>query len=330
VKKINQPTDISAAISSVGAPASYSVSDQDLTTILTSGKWSATAEDNSNHYGEQVPSNVVQQWVVNYDPGKPESIASIGVLTLITAIAGWGVTSEISLPPDPKSKGKWLGPSHGDDGKHLMSYAVGGVGIDHTDSGNLVDFFKYLKTNHSFLAEKSDRFFQLQGINFDRIRANGGICTTPRSEIALDLDGKPFGHDKYGGGESYCKSYKVGDTTPEDWQIFRHWVRSALREKDVQRYIIDHWLKKLWLPSYAAVLKSGGTVEEAMINARIRNSSPVTADCAIDKAIGKKDRTTAQLEAYIDPSCKGKVSHKRRFGEMMRPVALFTHFRNQI
>jgi hypothetical protein len=83
------------------------------------------------------------------------------------------------------------------------------------------------------------------------------------------------------------------------------------------------------LPSYNAVIEAGGTVEEAMINARIRNSSWVTATCAIKSAKGSADRITAELEAYTSSSCGGEPDHKRRFGSMMRPVVLYRFFKTE-
>lgn len=180
------------------------------------------------------------------------------------------------------------------------------------------------------MAANSDHFFRLKGINFDIIRANGGVCATPRSEIMHDLDEKQFGHDaKLPGGKRYClRFFPKGTTTLDDWQIFRHWMRAALRQEDIQRYIIERWLNKIWLPSYREVIKSGGTVEEAMVNARIRNSSPVTARCAIKQAKGSANRITSQLEAYTSKACKGNPNHSRRFGSMKRPVELYRYFRS--
>ncbi|PWK45519.1 hypothetical protein [Pseudomonas sp. OV226] len=302
----------------------------DLVAILQAGDWGPTAEDSSDFYGEQIPAQWVKQWVEQYDPHKIESTAGLGALTLITAAAAWGVTPGGLLPEDPEGK-QWKGAQRGNDGKHLMSYAVGGVGVDHTDSAQLKRLFDFIKLNHLTLAPKADQFFNLRGINFDNIRARGGVCSTPRSEITLDLDAKPFAHDIYGGGSSYCGAHMNGATTLEDWQIFRHWIRTALRQKDVQSFIINQWLTNVWVPSYQAVLAAGGSVEEAMINSRIRNSSPVTAKCAIDKAnqVADGKRIETQLKAYTDPDCKGKARHSERFGVMKRPMVLYRHFRQQ-
>jgi hypothetical protein len=141
-----------------------------------------------------------------------------------------------------------------------------------------------------------ERYFKLRGITFDRIRANGGVCSNPRSEIKTDLDGVPFKHGIFPGGAKYCSLYQNrANTTLEDWQIFRHWTRAALRQESVQRYLINRWLEKEWLPSYRAVIAAVGTIEEAMINARIRNSSPVTARCALKKLIVQQTESRLNL-----------------------------------
>lgn len=308
------------------------LSDEDFQAILDAGNWSETGEDHEAFYGEELPASLVERWVKDYKPLKIETTAGLAALTLMTAAAAWGVAPSTGLPVDPEKK-KWAGPSKGNDGKHLMSYEVGGVGIDHTDSGTLIELMDYLKEHHRSLAPEADLFFALRGINFDDIRANGGVCVHPKQEIALDLDGVAFGHSSYGGGDKYCSDHHGKKaTTLEDWQIFRHWIRAALRLRDVQRYIIERWLNKEWVPSYNAVMGAGGTVEEVMINSRIRNSSPSLAKCALNKAnqVAAADRIQTQMNAYANighQECRGKPWYKERFGVMQRPVALYRHFR---
>ncbi|WP_415770300.1 hypothetical protein [Pseudomonas sp. LB3P38] len=330
MKKVNFAVGACVFALTSSSFAALHLPDSDFEEVLNAGHWSVSVDDSAQYYSEQLPSTIIKKWVDNYKASDLESTVGLGVMVLTTSVAEWGVSSDATLPPDPHSTThsvKWRGPVVGDDGKHLMSYAVGGIGINHTDSGELKELFDYLKTKHPNLAPKSDNFFKLRGINYDLIRANGGVCTEPRSEIKNDLDGKPFKHDKFPGGKKYCPIYKKGSTTMEDWQIFRHWMRASVREKDVQRYIIERWLNKVWLPSYNAVLAAGGTVEEAMINARIRNSSPVTAACAIKSAKGSADRIKAELEAYTSKSCGGKPGHTRRLGSIMRPVVLYHYFK---
>lgn len=303
---------------------SLTLSDEALQSILDAGNWSDTAEDHKDYYGERLPADLVERWVKDYDPADIETTAGLGALTLLTATAAWGVSPSEGLPEDPKER-DWAGPATGSKGKHLMSYAVGGVGIDHTDSGTLERLMDYLKEHHPNLAPEAVRFFELRGNDFNTIRGNGGGCGSDPEEIEVDLDGVLFGHASY---EKYCDD-RDGSTSREDWQIFRHWMRAALRLRDVQRYIIEQWINEEWLTSYHAVMDAGGTVEEAMVNSRIRNSKPYTANCALKKANeGDPDkRIQAQLMAYTSEACKGKEGHERRFGEMLRPVELYRHFR---
>jgi hypothetical protein len=310
----------------ISANAAPTITDSDLHAILEAGHWGPQIEDNLDFYHEQLPASVIRDWVNHYDPAKEESSVAIGALVLTTAVANWGVSGQENLPTDPEGR-VWQGPGLHNDAKHLISYALGGVGIDHTDSGSLEDFIDYVKEHHPSLAEKPEHYFKLRGITFDRIRANGGVCTKPRSEIKVDLNGQPFGHGVFPGGKKYCPLYQnKAKTTLEDWQIFRHWTRAALRQESVQRYMINRWIEREWLPSYRAVLAAGGTVEEAMINARIRNSSPKTAACAIKKAKGVSDRIKAELNAYVGKECGGNPRHKERIPAMMRPVVLYRHF----
>ncbi len=194
-----------------------------------------------------------------------------------------------------------------------MSYGKGGIGIPHADSGFLKKIIDYIKENYPKLAPKSRRFFGLKGINFDILYANGGHCKSPVTTIMKDLKGKAFGHVKDGGaGNSYCGKYEPrANTDEEDWRIFRHWMRASLRKKDVQKFIIERWIRKFWTPSYTKTLAVGGTVQEAIINTRIRNSSPVLANSLIGQTVEQ------QLEAY------GK---DRRRGVMLRSINIYEFY----
>ena len=197
------------------------------------------------------------------------------------------------------------------------------------DSSFLKKLFHFLKTEHVSLARKGDRFFKLRGINYDRIRANGGVCAKPQTSKQLDLNRESFNHKEFGfSGTKYCRRFQgLADTDREDWRIFRHWMREALRTRDVQRWIIERWIAKVWMKSFDKNLAvHGGSVEEAFINARIRNSSPVTANHAIKHARSSSDPITAQLEAYTMKKFGGRSSHKRRFGRMKRAVVLYRHY----
>ncbi|MNR58673.1 hypothetical protein D3C85_1797270 [compost metagenome] len=76
-------------------------------------------------------------------------------------------------------------------------------------------------------------------------------------------------------------------------------------------------------------MAAGGTVEEAMINSRIRNSKPFTAKCALEKAneVDAADRIPTQLKAYTSHECRGSERYVERYGVMKRPVMLYRHFR---
>lgn len=311
--------------------AATDLSDAVLDGFLASGGWSEQAEDVIS--GEKLDPMFAKALVENYenDMSNIDAVKPLGLLVLAGAVAGWGIDWEAGEARDPANK-SWSGPSSVNSGKHLMSYAKGGVGIPHADSGFLQDLIDYLKDNHPNLASEGDRFFQLKGINFDVLYANGGHCNKPVTVIYTDLDGNQFGHNRFGyAGDRYCNTYKPRASTDEkDWQIFRHWIREALRKRDVQKWIIERWLAKYWLPSYEkVVVDNGGKITEAFINARIRNSSPVTANCAIKHAKNVADPIGAQLEAYTQKKCRGKESHSRRFGVMKRPVVIFETFSKQ-
>ena len=235
----------------ISANAAPTITDSDLHSILEAGHWSPQIEDNLAFYHEQLPASVIREWVNRYDPAKEDSSAAIGALVLTTGVANWGGSGQEDLPADPEGAMAWHGPGLHNDAKHLISYALGGVGLDHTDSRALEDFIDYVKVHYPTLAPKPEHYFKLRGITFDRIRANGGVCTQPRSEIKVDLNGQPFGHGVFPGGMKYCCRYQnKAKTTLEDWQIFRHWTRAALRQESVQRYMINRWIAHEWLPSY--------------------------------------------------------------------------------
>lgn len=109
--------------------AELKLSEDDLKEVLNAGHWSSTAEDNPSYYGEQVSAEAFQKWITDYNELDSESLVGLGLVILLTSIAEWGVVSNKSLPYDPHEK-KWMGPSARSDGKHLMSYALGGVGIN--------------------------------------------------------------------------------------------------------------------------------------------------------------------------------------------------------
>ena len=291
--------------------------------LLAAGGWSSDADETT--HDERLPLPLAKRLVESYRrQTNASTAAALGLLVLTTSVAEWGVTPSGGLPADPVAMGGWRGPRLR-GGKHVMSYSKGGVGIPHADSAFLRRLISKIHAETPNLAPDGARFFRLQGTNFDRLYANGGHCHRPLTVLEIDLVGAPFGHPSNPhAGSKYCGDYFNGATDEKDWQVFRHWIRAALRADDIQFWILDEWLRNYWLPSYKAVLATeGGSVEEAMINARIRNSSSATALCALRHASGATDRIEAQLEAYTIKKCGGKADHRRRFGEMMRPVVLY-------
>jgi len=107
-------------------------------------------------------------------------------------------------------------------------------------------------------------------------------------------------------------------------------MREALRLESTQRWLIDSWLTKFWQKSYDAVMKHPkGTVEEAIVNARIRNSGTKSANCGLKFASSHEDRVEAQLAAYVDPTigCGGKERHRSRVPHIRRALVLYAQFR---
>lgn len=63
------------------------LSEADFQAILDAGNWSESAEDHENYCGEQLPVELVERWVQDYDPQKMEASAGLAILTLTTAAA---------------------------------------------------------------------------------------------------------------------------------------------------------------------------------------------------------------------------------------------------
>jgi uncharacterized protein YgiM (DUF1202 family) len=284
------------------------LSDKVLNEFLAIGKWSTIAEDNiaGEMFTQSFFKEIYDNWVA--DPNKQENTNAIGLFSLGLSISGWGISDTNGLPDDADDRG-WKGTSSTSTGKHLMSYAKGGVGIPHADSSFLQKIIEEIKTNHKDIAPKFDQFYALKGTNFDKLYANGGHCTSPVSTIMTDLEGNAFGHTKFGNaGSSYCATYNTKATTVEDWQVFRHWIRAALRTKAMQSFILDYWIGHYWQPSYEKTMAAGGSISEALINTRIRNSGSVKANANIGKSISD------QLKDY------GK---DRRWGVMLRSANMW-------
>ena len=73
------------------------------------------------------------------NPSEPAGRAALELFVLALAIAGWRVTGPSGLPEDPVGA-NWTTRRTASTGKHLMNYAVGGLGISHADNTELVAF----------------------------------------------------------------------------------------------------------------------------------------------------------------------------------------------
>ena len=287
-----------------------------VATILQAGKWTSAADDTES--GERIPWAFVERLVKAHknNPNDKQAIADLGLLSLTIAVGEWGVEPDPARPPDPM-KGDWAGPPHR-SGKHLMSYARGGVGLPHADAGFLQDLMERLGCRDGG-PPMDARFCALKGTNFDKLLARGGHCVQPPAVIAVDLSGQPFGHAPMGfAGAAYCATYDKGTTTPEDWRVFRHHMRDALRQRDVQTWLIESWTERYWMPSYRAVMQAGGSAEEALVNARIRNSSSVTAN----KAAGHRTLTTLTATDPVERQLEVYNRADRR-GYLLRAAVLY-------
>jgi hypothetical protein len=328
-----------SAIAQPVAPASSSAlepSEEAMRAFLVQGKWNAMADDNNAFTGEVLQADFIKSLVRSYEanPEDPTAIANLSLIPLALAVAEWGVSPTTALPADPV-KDKWGPVTSTGDGKHLMSYSKGGIGVMHQDSGGLARLMAYLEANHPDVVPAVNKkdFFKLKGVNFDRLYAAGGHCTAPTSEVRTDLSGAEFQHTVHGyAGEGYCLTYNkpAFKLTPRDWQVFRHGMREALRREDVQFRIIRDFANNEWLSAYRlAVVQGGHDVREAFVLARIWNSSPVLAKCAYERArdvTGTSDRIKKELEAYAAGCANSKPRMKERWPYMQRSVLVYEAF----
>ena len=327
------------AIAQPAAPISSSAlgpSDEAMRAFLKQGKWTITADDNDNFTGEVLQADFIKSLVESYraNPKKPTAIANLSLIPLALAVAEWGVSPTTDLSADPAKK-NWGPVASTGDGKHLMSYSKGGIGVMHQDSGGLARLMAYLEANHPDVvpaASKKD-FFRLKGVNFDRLYATGGHCTKPTTEIKTDLSGAEFQHTLHGyAGDNYCQTYNKPEfkLTPKDWQVYRHGMREALRREDVQFRVLRDFATNEWASAYQLVVVQGGRdVREAFVLARIWNSSPVLARCAFDHAqgtIGTSARIQKELEAYAAGCPNSKIRMKERWPYMQRSIVGYDAF----
>lgn len=251
------------------------------------------------------------------------------MLALLIGIAEWGVDGT-DLPGDPAGK-KWASDTGEDSGKHLMSYAVGGVGISHADVGDLEEFVRWIagsgivsKTDEkAALLRLAEVKYRKNGIVYDEVRAAGRCSDDPGGK---DLQGEPFDHFKGPAGSKYCSRYHNKNLTEEDWRVFRTWMRVSLRTKAGQAHLLQLWFRAYWQSTLDQVPDGEGAAEEMLVNVRVRNSAPSIAKEAFHRhpplpaAAGRVQR---QIDAYADWKLK---TARRRWKIMLRPVVLYRHF----
>lgn len=303
-------------------------SDDVFDTILKRGGWHEAADDKI--LGETLTSDVIKTIVTRYRarPSDRHAQQDLGLLALTLGVAEWGIADTAGLPPDPRGKG-WASDTGIDSGKHLMSYAVGGIGISHADVGDLEKFIALVAGSEIVPAQHRPALLRLADkslyarhqVIYDDIRAAGRCATTLADS---DLLGSTFDHFKGPAGSSYCSRYANKNLTEHDWRVFRTWMRAALRTRKMQEWLASLWMDKYWTPSLAKVPQGPGFIEEVIINARLRNSAPTIADQAVARtATTVTEHIQRELDAYGAWSMK---TLKRRCRIMLRPVVLYRHF----
>ena len=309
-------------------------SDEIFAAFLKQGLWHEKVDDNVK--GESLTADLIRRIVTKYraQPDDPNALQDLGLFALAMGIAEWGVADPANLPPDPAGK-NWASDTGPDSGKHLMSYAVGGIGISHADVGDLEKFI-VLVANDAALVPAEHRQALLRLANtklykprkkkyqviYDEIRA-AGVCVP--KPLDTDLNGVKFEHFKWGAD---CAKHANKNLTQNDWRVFRTWMRAALRTKSKQEWLASLWMDKYWVPSLKTVPPGPGYIEEVLVNARVRNSSPKAAKDApkLRRATTVEERVQRELDTYGKFSMK---TLKRRCGIMLRPVVLYRYFANE-
>ncbi|MGO7968733.1 hypothetical protein [Rhizobium ruizarguesonis] len=301
--------------------------------VLEAGKWTSSADDNGG--SEQLPEEFIKTIVETYkkDPANPSqnAIDGLGVLVLTLSVGEWGVSWKGKMPDDP-AKDRWLGPKAIMQGKHLMSYALGGIGIPHLDVDGAQRFLREVGRRYpaavADLAPFTDR---RTSFHYDRVRAAGGLCAAnPQSVVIMsDLDGKPFDHGAVTyGGAKYCQRFNLNrKLDPRQWQTLRHWCRLGLRDKAIQAWVVQDWLDRVWMPTYRSVMdrRVPGSVLEAFVLARIVNTSNGALKKALEAA-GQTSDPERRIEAELANYAGKNQTHIGRVGLMRRPGAVFDHF----
>jgi hypothetical protein len=287
-----------------------SISERTFEAILTEGKWSEGADDNIAE--EQLSESFVRGLVQLHarSPTDPNALAELGVLVLTLSIGEWGIKWDDKPPSDPVGSG-WKGPKTIANGKHLMSYSIGGIGLPHLDAAHGEDFLKELYRD--LPAAKPDLEPLVKGFKFDSVRAQGGVCSG--KVLMQDLDGRPFEHSlPLYGGRDYCQRFNPGNRTDmRRWQVLRHWCRVGLRMRQIQRWILTKWINSYWVKAYNAVSANGGTLDDCFVISRIWNSSSESGQHAAAMLRGSSD-DALRLQRILD-----FYGHESRHPFMKRP-----------
>ncbi|MBN3753694.1 hypothetical protein G3N95_12150 [Paraburkholderia sp. Tr-20389] len=302
--------------------------------LMRFAQWSRTADDNATN--ETVPSSFYKALVRAHlaDPDDAVALRNLGLLALTVGVSEWGVSGD-DLPDDPRQD-DWKSNSGPKQGKHVMSYDLGGVGISHVDSDELGRFIEFVAKRFIDQDAHRERFLVLANpasyrhsrIQFDQIRASG-LCQTPT--LHEDLMGVPFAENGHGGvSDKNCADWNNSQFGPADWQLFRTYVRKALRTESGQEWIFNSWLDRTWMKSVEKVLSTRGSIDQALANARVRNSSPVLADEALAES-RDTDTPTKRIQREIDAYAKmnGGETARRRFGFIVRSINLYRHLANE-
>jgi hypothetical protein len=251
-----------------------------------------------------------------------------GILVLTLSVAEWGVDwGSAAAPPDPAGS-SWQGPRDITQGKHLMSYALGGIGLPHLDVASAARFFAAFVQRVPAAQQDLQRIGALSAtFHYDAIRARGGTCAAVPSQAILmqDLDGQPFQHAfPIFGGNKYCSRFNPnGQLDARAWQTLRHWSRVALRRQDMQAWILKSWLNEVWVPAHNEVLgRPHGTIQEALVVARMWNSSKGDALAAL-QAAGAESEPTKRIQAELDHYGQQSATHHDRIGVMKRPGVVY-------
>ncbi|MDR5750235.1 MULTISPECIES: hypothetical protein [unclassified Caballeronia] len=304
-----------------------------LEELMSHAQWSTTADDNARD--ETIPISFYERIVEAYNtnPNDDKARRNLGLLALTVGVSEWGVSGvdEAQLPDSRNTK--WSSNSNARQGKHVMSYDLGGIGISHLDSDELGHFIEFVAQNFvtdaARAADKTELLklvdpanYLHKRIQYDQIRASGLCGSEP---VTADLFNEPFNADKDHPGVSKenCSDWdNKKHMNPKTWQLFRTYMRMALRSQKGQEWIFNSWLDGNWTRSLNHTLAHGGSVEEALANARVRNSAPVRAEAALSMPSGD-DTALIQREIDAYAQMNDGVTARRRYPFIMRSVNLY-------